>query len=101
VPKNCAKPSRSKKLRLLKLGNSKRICLSWPLVDGNHALAKALKCQNEVMDEYARVLHTFARLFLYGRLPDETFEPEPKIFPAFMGGLCFRTVCRHDPAATR
>jgi len=56
--------------------------------DGNLAPAKALKCQNEVMDEYARALQTFAQLVVYGTLPEETFEPERRSSESFAFEQC-------------
>ena len=44
---------------------------SIPASDGDFALEKALKLQNEALDEYARVLRTFTRLVIKGEPPDQ------------------------------
>lgn len=50
---------------------------SMPPSDGILALEKALKFQNEAMNDYVLVLQTFTRLVLYGELPEETVAPPP------------------------
>ncbi len=42
--------------------------------DGVIALQKALRFQNQALDEYERVLRAFTRLTVYGEYPDETLE---------------------------
>ena len=51
---------------------------SMPSADGSFALQNALRHESQAMNEYANVLQTFTRLILYGELPEEALEPEPK-----------------------
>ena len=50
---------------------------SMPPSDGVLALEKALKLQNEAMNDYVLALETFTRLILYGEMPVETPAPPP------------------------
>lgn len=43
-----------------------------PSSDGNFALQKALRVEDNARAEYVQVLRTFTRLILYGEPPDES-----------------------------